>query len=164
MRAANRTQAKGSTARLVVPRAPEVADEMGMELTDAQFLSVEEYLLERGYVASVDIGLTWSTYTLTPAGLRWLETSLPLPETLPTDRLREVANNPGEERIFESALRAELEEERRRMEELERELDEEPLGDPQRSGEGAERPEPRSSTVDAQQGVERPWWRRVFGG
>ena len=70
LRAANRTQAKGSTARLVVPRAPEVADELGRELTDAQFRSVEEYLLDHGYVADADIGLTWSAYTVTPAGLK----------------------------------------------------------------------------------------------
>ena len=28
--AANRTQAKGSTVRLIVPRAPEVAEELGV--------------------------------------------------------------------------------------------------------------------------------------
>jgi hypothetical protein len=48
LRAANRSQAKSSTARLIVPRAPEVAEELGMDLTDAQFLSVEEYLLDHG--------------------------------------------------------------------------------------------------------------------
>ena len=55
LRAANRTQARGSTVRLVVPRAPEVA--------------------ERGYVAALDIGLTRGAYTITPAGLRWLKRS-----------------------------------------------------------------------------------------
>ena len=74
--AANRTQAKGSTIRLVVPRAPEVADEMGMEPTEDRMVAVEEYLLEQGYVASVDIGLTRGTYTITPAGLRWLDEDL----------------------------------------------------------------------------------------
>jgi hypothetical protein len=29
-----------------------------MDLTDAQFLSVEEYLLDHGYVMLADIGLT----------------------------------------------------------------------------------------------------------
>src|SRR5215211_9531118 len=58
LRAANRRQAKSSTARLIVPRAPEVAEELGMDLTDAQFLSVEEYLQGHGYVVPADIGLT----------------------------------------------------------------------------------------------------------
>jgi hypothetical protein len=94
LRAANRTQAKGSTSRLVVPRAPEVADEMGMDLTDVQFVSVEEYLEDRGYVAFADLGLVWDAYTITPAGLKWLKAPL-------YDR---------EDAAFESALRAEVEE------------------------------------------------------
>ena len=58
LRAANRSQAKSSTARLSVPRAPEVAEELGVDLTDAQFFSVEEYLLDHGYVVPANIGLT----------------------------------------------------------------------------------------------------------
>jgi hypothetical protein len=163
LRAANRTQAKGSTARLVVPRAPEVADELGRELTDAQFRSVEEYLLDQGYVEDADIGLTWSAYTVTPAGLKWLETGLP--EPLLTDRVRELAERPGEEEAFEAALRAELEEEHRRMEGVERELAEEPPGAQQTAVEEQERAEPRSGTGAAQVEAERrSWWRRVFGG
>jgi hypothetical protein len=151
LRAANRTQAKGSTVRLIVPRAPEVAEELGIDLTDAQYLSVEEYLLDHGHVVPADIGLTWGTYTLTPAGLRWLEVGLP--ESSPTDdRLRELADEPGEGAAFESAIRAELEEEHRRMEAFERELDEahrlsEPAGP--RPATGGPREEP----------VEHPWWR-----
>jgi hypothetical protein len=53
---------KGSTARLVVPRDPELADELGQELgsipTDEDLLSAEEYLGERGYLAPADMG-TW---------------------------------------------------------------------------------------------------------
>jgi hypothetical protein len=165
LRAANRTQSRGSTARLVVPRAPEVADELGRELTDVQFRSVEEYLLDHGYVEDADIGLTWSAYTVTPAGLKWLETGLP--EPLLTDRVRELAERPGEEEAFESALRAELEEERRRMEEVEWELDEKPPGAPQTAVEEEQKrgEEPRSGTGAAQEkGELRPWWRRVFGG
>jgi hypothetical protein len=124
LHSANRTQSRGSTARLVVPRAPEAADELGSELTDAQFRSVEEYLLDHGYVEDADIGLTWSAYTVTPAGLKWLETGLP--EPLLPDRVRELAERPGEEKAFESALRAELEEDSRRMEEVDWELAEEP--------------------------------------
>jgi hypothetical protein len=163
LRAANQTQAKGSTARLVVPRAPEVADELGRELTDAQLRSVEEFLLDQGYVVDADIGLTWSAYTVTPAGLKWLETGLP--EPLLTDRVRELAERPGEEEAFESALRAELEEERHRMEGVERELAEEPPGVPQTAVEEQKRGEPRSGAGAAQEEAEpRSWWRRVFGG
>jgi len=163
LRAANRTQSRDSTARLVVPRAPEVADELGIELTDDQFLLVEDYLLEHGYVADADIGLTWSAYTVTPAGLKWLATSLT--EPLPPDQVRELAEKPGDEKAFESALRAELEEESRRMEEVERELDEKPLGAPAVSGEEQKRGEPRSGTGGFQQEAEpRSWWRKLFGG
>ena len=163
LRAANRSQARGSTVRLVVPRAPEVAEEMGVDLTDGQFRSVEEYLLDHGYVAEADISLAWSAYTVTNAGLKWLEKSLP--EPLLTDRMQEVAEGPDKEEAFESALRAELEEERRRMEELERELGEEPSEVPETAAEEQEeRAEPQSSTGDAREGAEpRSWWRRLFG-
>jgi hypothetical protein len=73
LRVANRTQAKGSTVRLVVPRVPEVVYELGVDLGEHRFLAAEEHLLEQGYIAPVDIGLTTGTYTITPAGLRWLE-------------------------------------------------------------------------------------------
>jgi hypothetical protein len=39
--------------RLVVPRAPEVTDELEPPLSDAELLAVEEYLLERGYLAAI---------------------------------------------------------------------------------------------------------------
>jgi|SRR5215217_3055511 len=149
LRAANRTQSRGSTARLVVPRAPEVADEMGIELADEEFLSVEEYLVDQGYLVDADINLTWGAYTITPAGLKWIETNLP--EPLLTDRVRELAERPGEEEALEAALRAELEEESRRMEEVERDLAADPLGAPETAAEEQERTEPR------------PWWRRMFG-
>jgi hypothetical protein len=73
LRAANRTQAKGSTVRLIAPRAPEGAEELGMEITDARLLAVQEHLQHHGYVEPADIGLAWGAYTITPAGLRWLE-------------------------------------------------------------------------------------------
>jgi hypothetical protein len=151
LRAANRRQAKSSTARLIVPRAPEIAEELGMDLTDAQFVSVEEYLQEHGYVVPADIGLTWGTYTLTPAGLQWLEASSA--ERSATDGLRELAREPSEQAAFESAIRAELEQEQHRMEEFERELGE---VQQQRRPEDTE---PRLSTGDAQTSEERPWWR-----
>jgi len=73
LRAANREQAKGSTVRLVVPSAPEVAYEVGVELPEARLLEVEHYLQDHGYIEPVDIGLTRGTYTITPAGLEYLD-------------------------------------------------------------------------------------------
>lgn len=73
LRVANRTQARGSTVRLVVPRAPEVVYELGVDPDENRFLAAEEHLLERGYVTPSDISLTRNTYTITPAGLRWLK-------------------------------------------------------------------------------------------
>ncbi len=161
--ATNRTQAKGSTVRLIVPRAPEVAQELGGELDDDVIVAAEEYLLKRGYVVPANIGLSWGTYTITPAGFSWLEESSP--ESSTTDRLHELAENPGEEGAFESALRAELEEESRRMEEVERELAEESPGALETAVEEQERAEPRPSTGGAQENAEpRSWWRGMFGG
>jgi hypothetical protein len=78
LRAANRTQAKGSTVRLVVPRAQEVVYELGMELgmelPQARLLEAEEFLQNHGYLVPVDIaGLTVGTYTITSRGLDWLD-------------------------------------------------------------------------------------------
>jgi hypothetical protein len=44
LRTVNRMQAKDSSVRLVVPRAPEVADELESPPNDAELLTVEEYL------------------------------------------------------------------------------------------------------------------------
>jgi hypothetical protein len=164
LRAANRTQAKGSTVRPIVPLAPEVAQELGMELDDDVLVAAEEYLLNRGYVVPANIGLSWGTYTITPAGFSWLEESSP--ETSTADRLRELAEKPGEEEAFESALRAELEEESRQMEEVERELDEKLPGAPQTAvEEEQEKAELGPGAGSTQESAERvSWWRRVFGG
>jgi hypothetical protein len=161
--AANRTQAKGSTVRLIVPRAPEVAEELGVELAEDLIFVVEEYLLKRGYAAPANIGLSWGTYTITPTGFSWLEGSSP--ESSTTDQLRELADKTGEEEAFEAALRAELEEESRRMEEVERELGEEPSGGPQSAGAGSGREGTPPAGVAAEESAEsRSWWRRVLGG
>ncbi len=77
----NLTQAKGSTARIVVPRDPEVARNLEVLPTEDELLSAEEYLLDQGYVAAVDIGLTRGTYTITPVGLDWLDRGRPEPPT-----------------------------------------------------------------------------------
>jgi hypothetical protein len=73
----------------------------------------------------------------------------------------------------ESTLREGMDEERRRREAAERERDElrrelYALREPQESPETVEEePEraagPHSATGEAQEGVRRPWWRRVFG-
>jgi hypothetical protein len=97
LRAANLTQARGSTVRPIVPRAPEVAEELGMELTDSQLLSMEEHLQVHGYVEPANIGLTWGTYTITPAGLRWLEEASSEPPELPTETPEGGVEEPGRE-------------------------------------------------------------------
>jgi hypothetical protein len=122
--AANRTQAKGSTVRLIVPRAPEVAEELGMGLTDSRLLAVEEYLQTHGYIEPANIGLTWGTYTITQAGLRWLEEAPP----------SESSESPTE-------------------------APESGVEEPERAEEPGS-----TSTGDPQEGSEKPWWRKVFGG
>ncbi len=144
----NRTQAKGTTIRLIVPRDPEVARQLDPTLLEHELLAAEAYLLERGYIAPANLGLTWGTYTITPAGLEWLKERLP-----------------DKEAAFDWTLRAELEEERSLMEEIERELDEESSGAPESAGEGQERAEARAATEGFQTATERrSWWKRVFGG
>ena len=69
----NRTQGKGTTVRLVVPRDPEVARQLDPALTEHNLPAAEAYLLERGYIAPTNLGLTRGTYTITRAGLEWLE-------------------------------------------------------------------------------------------
>jgi hypothetical protein len=74
----NEAQAKGSTARLVVPRDPEVAaDQLGMDPDGDRILTAVEYLLERGYLALADVGLTRGAYTITRAGFEWLKKGPP---------------------------------------------------------------------------------------
>ena len=73
----------------------------------------------------------------------------------------------------QSTLQEELIEERRRREEAERERDDlrrelyalrEPRESPSTGKEEPERTEPRPVTVESQESVQRPWWKRVFGG
>jgi hypothetical protein len=76
----NRTQAKSSSARLIFPRDPEVLEELGRNLgiglADKELAPVEDYLLEHGYVALVDIGLSTGSYSITTAGFEWLDERL----------------------------------------------------------------------------------------
>jgi len=46
-------------------------------VTDEELLSAEEYLERHGYLARADITLARGTYTITPAGLKWLERGSP---------------------------------------------------------------------------------------
>jgi hypothetical protein len=83
LRAVNRAQAKGTTVRLAAPRDPEIVDELDRELglgpTDEELISAEDYLLEHGYIAPTSLGITRAIYTVTLAGLDWLERDLTAP-------------------------------------------------------------------------------------
>ena len=136
---ANRVQAKGTTVRLIVPRAPEVVYELGMELTDTQLQLAEGYLKNHGYITPTDLNPTWGTYTITPAGLEWLEVE----ELYQTRReLETVQESPRAQR---NPLQPEPAE----------------SAEP----EAPERAEPRPVS-DGARGPAQPrsWWRRVFGG
>jgi hypothetical protein len=93
LRAANRTQARSTTVRLVVPRAPEVVHDLEVEIAEERLLRAEEWLVDRGYLAPADVGLTWGTYTITPAGLEWLRGGMPEPLEAP-QKVTEPAAGP----------------------------------------------------------------------
>ena len=86
-------------------------------------------------------------------------------EELDTERTRRE--------MAESTLHEGMAEEQRRREEAERERDElrqelyalkEARESSQTVEEEPERAEPRPTTAETQEGVQRPWWRRVLGG
>jgi hypothetical protein len=77
LRTVNQTQTKGSTVRLAIPRDPEVVAQLPVAVTDEELLLAEEYLKGHGYLALADITLSRGTYTITLAGLRWLERGSP---------------------------------------------------------------------------------------
>src|SRR5687768_2692968 len=91
--------------------------------------------------------------------------------------LGEIREELGAERVrremAEATLREGMAEEQRRREEAERERDDlrrelfalrEARESPETVEEQQVRGEPHSATVASQEGVQRPWWRRVFGG
>jgi hypothetical protein len=96
------------------------------------------------------------------------------------DRLVEEASRASEFRVrleisekAESTLREELAEEQRRREEAERERDDlrrelyalrEPRESPETGEEQQGRGEPHPDAPGAPEAVQRPWWRRLFGG
>jgi hypothetical protein len=94
----------------------------------------------------------------------------------PTGELGELREERDTERtrreMAESTLHEGMAEEQRRREEAERERDDlrrelfarrEPRESPQTAEEEPERAEPRPATGEAQEGVRRPWWRRIWG-
>ena len=95
----------------------------------------------------------------------------------PTSELGELREELDTEQarreMAESTLHEGMAEEQRRREKAERERDDlrrelHALREPRQSSETAqeqqERGEPHSATGEAEEGVRRPWWRRVFGG
>ena len=93
----------------------------------------------------------------------------------PTGELGELREELDTERTrrqrAESTLREGMDEERRRREEAERERDDlrrelharrEPRESPETVEEEQERAEPRPATVESQEPLQMPWWRRVF--
>ncbi len=149
LRAVNRAQAKGSTVRLVTPRDPEMVDELnrelGLGLTDAELIAAEDHLLKHGYIAPTSLGVTRDIFTVTLAGLDWLDSGLAAPPGTSEQRSSEEAQrretrHGAPEPLGERSKRAEevgsivvlrgerdrllqeLEEQRLRMERLEAEL------------------------------------------
>jgi excisionase family DNA binding protein len=95
----------------------------------------------------------------------------------PTDELEELREELDTERTrrqrAESTLREGMDEEHRRREAAERERDElrrelfarrEQREPPETARGEPERAQPQPVTVESQEGVRRPWWRRVFRG
>ena len=95
----------------------------------------------------------------------------------PTEAAERVEDELDTERarreMPESTLREGMAEERQRREEAERERDDlrqelyalrEARESSQTAEEEPERAEPRPATGGAQEGVRRPWWRRIIGG
>ena len=153
LRAANREQAKGSTVRLVVPSAPEVAYEMGMELPEARLLEVEEYLQDHGYIEPVDIGLTRGTYTITPAGLEYLDKGASEPLEAPREEATERSEG-AEPRLTTARLatRGTREDtEKRPQGWIPRRLQRELI-------------EARKQLKEERSSERGWWWRRMFGG
>jgi hypothetical protein len=104
----NRMQGKGSTVRLVAPTDQEVTRQLDPTLTEHELLAAEEYLLERGHIAPANLGLTWGTYTITPAGLDWLDEGLPWPSgalQTPAADMERAEHRPGREEAQEGAER-----------------------------------------------------------
>ena len=95
LRTVNRMQAKGSTVRIVSPRDPEVAHELGLDTDEGVILTAVDYLLEQGYVVPAGIDLQVGAYTIAPAGLEWLEAGASGPPQAP--RVKAIGPSEGTE-------------------------------------------------------------------
>ncbi|MBA2713964.1 MAG: hypothetical protein H0U55_10500 [Rubrobacteraceae bacterium] len=136
LRAVNQTQTKGSTVRLAVPSDPEVVAQLPVVVTDGELLLAEEHLEGHGYLALADITLTRGTYTITPAGLKWLERGSPQQR----EAAETVAEGPemAEPRSATGGAQEGTEHQTSTLRDW-------------------------SGDVEASE-ARRPWWRRVFGG
>jgi hypothetical protein len=85
----------------------------------------------------------------------------------------QLAEERSRREMTESTLREGMAEEQRRREQAERERDDlrrelyalrEPRESPEEGEEQQGRGQPYSEAPDAQESVQRPWWRRIFGG
>ena len=106
----NRLQGKGSTVRLVAPSDQEVTAQFGSILAEHELLAAEECLLERGYIAPANLGLTYAVYTITTTGFDWLDEGFPWPaETLraPAAGMEKVEHRLGGEEGQEGAEKRE---------------------------------------------------------
>ncbi len=161
LRAVNRAQAKSSTVRLAAPRDPEIVDELYRELglgpTDEELISAEGYLLEHGYIAPTSLGITRDIYTVTLAGLNWLDRDSVAPrgtsqQGSSEEAQRREARHGAPEPLGERPQRAEevgdivvLRGERDR---LLQEVEEQRL---------------RIERLEAELGRRLPWYERLFG-
>jgi hypothetical protein len=85
----NRLQGKGSTVRLVFPSDHEVARQLDPFVAEPELLRAEEYLLERGHLAPANLGLTRAVFTITTAGLDWLDEGFPWPSEAHKEEAKE---------------------------------------------------------------------------
>ena len=120
LRTVNRMQAKGSTVRIVSPRDPEVAHELGMDTDEDVILRAVEYLLKQGYVVPAGIDLQGGAYTIAPAGLEWLEAGASGPPQAPRKETIEPSEGtePPQGRIPRRFQRELIEARKRRDQEL----------------------------------------------
>ena len=116
----DRLQAKGSTVRVVAPRDPEAAHELGMDPDEDGLLAAVEYLLEQGYVVPAGIDLPRGAYTMAPAGLEWLEMGASGPSQAPREEAIEPSEGtePPQGRIPRRFQRELIEERKRLNQEL----------------------------------------------
>jgi hypothetical protein len=161
LRAVNRAQTKGSTVRLAAPRDPEIVDDLARELglgpTDEELISAEDYLLEYGYIAPTSLGITRDIYTVTLAGLDWLDRGLAAPrgtsqQGSPEEAQRREARHGTPEPLGKGSQRTDdvgsmvvLRGERDR---LLQELEEQRL---------------QIERLEAELGRRSPWYERLFG-